>query len=225
MSVKTYQKLAKTLEDNIRSGELRPMTRLPPERELAKTYEVSRTTVREALMALEAGGLLQIKDRSGAYVQPIVHAKPGFLSKLEEQPGPHEVLQMRRLIEGESCFLTALNGSQSALQEISRANAANSAVPPNDTPEFHECTRRFHMSIAIGSGNSLFHDLLEFLWDQKSGPLWGNWYGTTRSRKNRLTVIANNQEITDAIIARRPQAARTAMQRHIDWMISRFLSY
>lgn len=225
MSAKTYQKLAATLEDQIRKGELKPMTRLPSERDLAKAHEVSRTTVREALMALEAGGLLQIKDRSGAYVQPVLDVEPGFLSKLEKQPGPHEVLQMRRLIEGESSFLAALNGSNAALKEIAEANEANAAVPPDDTPEFHECTRRFHMSIAKASENSLFHDLLDFLWDQKSGPLWEKWYGSTRSRKNRLIVIASNQEVTDAILARRPQAARTSMQRHIDRMISRFLSY
>jgi len=225
MSQKVYQRIAGELEKMIRSGELKPMSRLPAERDLAAQFEVSRTTIREALMVLEAGEIIRIKDRSGAYVLPVARKSASILQSIEATPGPHEVLQMRRLIEGEACFLVALNGSRRAIDAIVDANTANAEVPPDDTPEFHDATKQFHLSIAQGSENSLFVELLEYLWEQKSGPLWENWYGSTRSRQNRIAVLANNQEVTDAIVARRPQAARTAMQRHIDWMISRFLSY
>lgn len=225
MAQKTYQRVASKIEDDIRSGRIKPLSRLPAERDLASDFEVSRTTVREALLALEAAQIIKIKDRSGAYVLPLSQEHPPFLSGMEEAPGPHEVLQMRRLIEGEACLLVAMNGSASAIEAIVAANEANAAVPPDDTPEFHEATRAFHMAIVHGAENSLFAELLEFLWAQKTGPLWENWYAGTKSRRNRLRVIENNQEITDAIVARRPQAARTAMQHHIDWMIARFLSY
>ncbi len=225
MATKVYQRVAAQIEEEILSGKLKPMSRLPSERELSVTFEVSRTTVREALLALEAAKRIRIKDRSGAYVLPQPGGAMSVLSDIERTPGPHEVLQLRRLIEGEACFLVALNGSAKSIEAIIAANLANADVPPDDTPEFHAATRSFHMAIAEGSENSLFVELLEYLWEQKSGPLWENWYAGTKSRQNRITVIANNQSITDAIVARRPQAARTAMQHHIDWMIGRFLSY
>lgn len=225
MSDKVYQKVADSLERRIREGVYKPMSRLPPERELAADFQVSRTTVREALMALEAAKIIRIKDRSGAYVLPAPADPSMNLSAIKSSPGPHEVLQLRRLIEGEAAFLVSMNGSGSQIAKIEAACKANAAVPPDDTPEFHAATRAFHLAIVEGSENGLFVDLLEFLWDQKSGPLWANWYGSSRSRQNRLQVLANNQEITDAIVARRPQAAQTAMHRHIDWIIARFLSY
>ncbi|WP_372572285.1 FadR/GntR family transcriptional regulator [Ruegeria jejuensis] len=225
MATKTYQRVANSLESDIRSGKFKPMSRLPPERELASDFEVSRTTVREALLALEAARIITIKDRSGAYVLPISDEESTLLARVESTPGPHEVLQLRRLIEPEACFQVAMSGSDAIIADIVAAYEANAAVPPDDTPEFHQSVRHYHMTIMKGAGNSLFVELMDYLWEQKSGPLWENWYMGTRSRHHRQTTIANNREITEVIVARRPQAARTAMERHIDGMVSRFLSY
>lgn len=225
MVQRTYERVVSLIKKKIEDGDYKPLSRLPAERELASHFDVSRTTVREALLALEAARLIEIRDRSGAYVMPNQNDDISLLQAIKSTPGPYEVLQMRRLIEGEACFLVASNASEQSLSRIVQANQANAAVPPDDTPEFHEATRAFHMSIAHASENSLFPELLDFLWEQKSGKLWEGWYRGTRSLKNRLKVVDNNQEITDALTARRPQAARTAMQYHIDWMIARFLSY
>lgn len=221
--LKVYQRVAKKLEDRIESGHYKPMSRLPSERELASEFEVSRTTIREALTALEAAGAISIKDRSGAYVKSNSGGVASSLTSIESTPGPHEVLQLRRLIEGDACFNVALQASDAAIEEILAACKANEDVPPDDTPEFHLATKNFHMSIMRASENSLYAELFDFLWEQKSGPLWEHWYARSRSRHNRIMVLANNKEIAQTIADRRPLAARTAMQHHIDWMISRFL--
>lgn len=225
MVERTYERVFTLIKEKIKNGEYKPLTRLPAERELAAQFDMSRTTIREALLALEAANLIEIRDRSGAYVMPHQNDDISLLQAIKNIPGPHEVLQMRRLIEGEACFLVAMNASDKNIARIVEANTENANVPPDDTPEFHSATRAFHMSIANASENSLFPELLDYLWEQKSGKLWESWYSGTKSRKNRLTVIENNQEVTDSLVARRPQAARTAMQRHIDWMIGRFLNY
>ena len=225
MTGKVYQKIANRLERSIRAGDYKTMEKLPPERDLAAEVKVSRTTIREALMALEAAKIIRIKDRSGAFVLPLSPEKPMRLAEISTSPGPHEVLQLRRLIEGEAALLVTMNGSNEAISKIGDACSANASVPPDDTPEFHAATRQFHMAVAEGSGNGLFVELLGFLWDQKSGPLWESWYVATRSQKNRQQTLANLTDISDAIASRRPQAAQTAMHRHIDWNIARFLSY
>lgn len=225
MSDRAFQTLAKNIEARINDGTYPAMSRLPPERELAAEFGVSRTTVREALMVLETSEMLQIRDRSGAYVLPPKSKQNEKLPIFTADPGPYEVLQLRRLIEGEACYQVANRGSEAQIKAIVAACDANAQVAPNDTPEFHAATRAFHHAIMVGSENALFVHLFEFLWDQKSGPLWGNWYRSTKSQQNRVTVLAHNQEITDMITARRAQAARTSMERHIDWMITRFLAY
>lgn len=225
MSDRAFQILAKDLEQRIQDGTYPQMSRLPPERELAAEFGVSRTTVREALMMLETAGVLQIRDRSGAYVLPPTTTQNEKLPIFSADPGPYEVLQLRRLIEGEACYQVATRGTEEQIAAIVAACEANAAVAPNDTPEFHAATRAFHHAIMVGSENALFVHLFEFLWDQKSGPLWGDWYRSTKSQSNRVRVLANNQAITEMISARRAQAARTAMEHHIDWMITRFLGY
>lgn len=225
MTTKAYHLIAEKILDLIDSGQLPPKSRLPPERELAARFEVSRTTVREALMALDAAHIVKIRDRSGAYVLKPSERKKLELRQLEASPGPHEVLQLRRLIEGEACFVSALNAPDTAIRKIQATNRARSALAPDDTVEFHDATRSFHLSIVIASENSLFVSLLESLWEQKTGPLWENWYTGTKSRENRLASLEHGQEVTEAIVARRAEAARTAMHRHIDWMVQRFLSY
>jgi DNA-binding FadR family transcriptional regulator len=222
---RTYQRIAEGIEEMIRSEGFKVGDRLPPERDLSVRFEVSRTTVREALLALEAADLIEIRDRSGAYILDKSTRLLAGLRKFEHAPGPHEVLQLRRLIEGQASFLAALNAAPAVIREIVEAADANEAIEPDDTDEFHEATRLFHLSIVNAAGNLLFIELFNFLWAQKSGQLWERWYQRTKSRQNRLIVLQHNREVTNAIAGRRPDAARTAMEHHFDWMVERFLGW
>jgi DNA-binding transcriptional regulator YhcF (GntR family) len=70
-----YRQIAEQIRGLIRSGEYRPGARLPPERDLAKQLGVSRPSVREALIALEVEGLVEVRIGSGIYVHALrLHA-------------------------------------------------------------------------------------------------------------------------------------------------------
>ena len=66
-----YLEVAGQIETLIRSGEIKPGERLPSERDLAASFEVSRPTIREAMIALEIAGLVEIRTGSGIYALPL----------------------------------------------------------------------------------------------------------------------------------------------------------
>ena len=93
-----YRQIADQIAQLIASGEFLPGARLPAERELATSLGVSRASVREAIISLEMGGLVEVRVGTGIFV-----TAPAAQSSAvrDAGPGPFELLQARKLIEGE----------------------------------------------------------------------------------------------------------------------------
>ena len=106
-SQRLYQQVAGQLGELIRHGEFLPGDRLPPERDLARQLGVSRPTVREAMIALEIAGLVDVRTASGAYVRktPVTSLMP--FAPPDIGPSPFELVAARRLIEPEVAFAAA----------------------------------------------------------------------------------------------------------------------
>src|SRR2546427_8312532 len=103
-----YRQIADQIRTLIRSGEFPPGSRLPPERDLAKQLGVSRPSVREALIALEVEGLVEVRIGSGIYVQRSAAARNGDeASAVHAEAGPFELLRARQVIESECAALAA----------------------------------------------------------------------------------------------------------------------
>src|SRR5512145_2412646 len=95
-----YRRIAEQIVQLIRRGEYRPGDRLPPERDLAKKLHVSRPSVREALIALEVEGYVEVRVGSGVYVT----RRPPPMRRAEASTadsGPFELITARRLLESE----------------------------------------------------------------------------------------------------------------------------
>src|ERR1044071_4340858 len=107
-----YRQIADQIRGLIRSGEFPAGSRLPPERDLAKQLGVSRPSVREALIALEVEGLVEVRIGSGIYVQP-GHGAAGDAA--EAQAGPFELLRARYVIESECAALAAKSAKDSQI--------------------------------------------------------------------------------------------------------------
>src|SRR5512137_2198693 len=95
-----YRQIAEQIRGLIRSGEFVPGSRLPPERDLARQLGVSRPSVREALIALEVEGMVEVRIGSGIYVRGAPEHAAGAAS-LEPAAGPFELLRARYVIESE----------------------------------------------------------------------------------------------------------------------------
>jgi len=218
-----YRQIADQIRTLIGKGEVAPGARLPAERDLARQLGVSRPSLREALIALEVEGLLDVRVGSGIYVS---HADgrertAHLASDIAGASGPFEVIRARWMIEGECAALAAKNGTAAQLRAIRRAHAnLQKEAKRHHNPL--DADRAFHVAIAQATGNSALELVVQTLWDQRVGPLY-------RALETKLEYPAMAEETTgeheavlSAILARDPGAARSAMRRHMDMTKKRY---
>lgn len=215
-----YRRIAEQIARLIRRGEYRPGARLPPERDLARLLEVSRPSVREALIALEVEGYVEVRVGSGVYV---TQRRPAARSvdPLPADSGPFELIAARRLLESECAALAARQASPAQIRRMKAALAAmerdrRRAVMPLDND------RRFHLEIAEGSGNSALALAVRTLWDQRTGPLFMRLERHFDTPDLWEAAIAEHNTVMSAIESHDAGGARAAMRRHMDAAARRF---
>src|SRR5207249_3451443 len=115
-----YRQIADQIRGLIRNGEFPAGSRLPPERDLARQLGVSRPSVREALIALEVEGMVEVRIGSGIYVLG-GGAAPAVAHHMDAAAGPFELLRARHLIESECAALAAKSAKRNHVQAIEEA--------------------------------------------------------------------------------------------------------
>jgi len=209
-----YRQIAEAIRLRISDSTFAAGSRLPAERDLASRFSVSRTSVREALIALEIGGFVEVRGGSGIYVSK----SPPYLRPLFETvdagPGPFELLHARWLVEGEVAALAARTIDQETLTRLAEAlrilqNDAASAA------EHDDADRCCHLGIAEATGNSALVQTVRMYWDQRRGPMWQKLVEHFRTPQLRAVVAADHNRILDALRRRAPARAREAMRRHL----------
>jgi DNA-binding FadR family transcriptional regulator len=215
-----YRQIAEQLRSLIASGEFGPGERLPAERDLAKQLAVSRPSVREALIALEVEGWVEVRVGSGVYVQG--RKKPNGHAKVPATEwGPLELIRARRVIEGEIASLAAQQAKRKHIAAMKSAIAsmkddADRNVAPLDGD------RAFHTAVASACDNAVLLETVERFWDARHGPLFerlGDWFESVPSWR---IAIAEHEHVLAAIAAHDAEAARAAMQQHMDKSHARF---
>ena len=212
-SRRLYLQIADQLRGLIESGEVPRGARLPAERDLAKQLKVSRPSLREALIALEIEGLLDVRVGSGIYVRKPEARRNG--ADLLDAHGPFEVIHARRVIEGECAALAAQNASTEQLRAIREAHA-RMVEEARRNPNPLEADRAFHVRLAEASGNSALVLLMQTLWDQRIGPLYRALEGKLDAPALVSETLREHQAIVDAIAKSDTREARAAARRHMD---------
>jgi len=213
-----YQDLARNLIKELASGKYPIGARLPAERELAIAYSVSRPTVREAIIALEVQGLVEVKVGSGAYVRrlPGKGDLPGF------NITAFELTEARLLFEGEAAALAATHATEMELDEI--ATLVDDIARENQRPDGTERSdREFHLAIARATRNTAIFEAIEQLWDQRaSSPEAALLHAKARDA-NVKPVVDEHRAVLEALRSRDPAAARAAMRAHLAQVLDSLL--
>ncbi len=209
-----YLQIADKLAQQINAGQLKSGERLPAERELAQQYDVSRQTVREALIALEVSGLVDIKPGSGVYVLQKASLKSSILA--DNAPGPLEIMEARLLLEGDAAALAAERISNEELLKLKAyLNQMISLVAQQRSAEAETFDGKFHQLIASATRNSALQSMIEWLWQLRESSELSQLF----AEKIRRQVAGPNIEAHEAIyqsLSRRDAAgAKAAMQSHI----------
>ncbi|WP_109511963.1 FadR/GntR family transcriptional regulator [Pseudomonas ovata] len=217
---KPYQKIADQLRDYIAQGDFKPGSRLPPERDLTQLLGVSRPSLREALIALEIEGGVEIKMGSGVYVRAQAAGAYNRTATLGESPS--ELMQARALIEGESVILACLHGKKSdyrylqACIDAMRASIADGLPPLEDD-------RKFHQRLASMSGNSALVRIITALFDERHTPLSTH---LSKHAENTLTweaAVVEHEAILHAVASKDVLGAQTTMRQHLSRSENRWL--
>jgi DNA-binding FadR family transcriptional regulator len=219
-----YRQIAEQLRQLMASGEFAVGSRLPAERDLALQLGVSRPSVREALIALEVEGMIEVRTGSGIYVQSHSTAKNRKTRKITDTPadwGPLEVMSARLLIESEVAALAATHAQKSDLKAIKaglqqmKLEAARDEVPRDGDEAFHE-------AIAKACGNSVLLDTVQRYWQARNGPLFERLGDYFEHPQSWQAAIAEHQQVLLAIEAHDATAARKAMQKHLKQAYKRY---
>jgi DNA-binding FadR family transcriptional regulator len=214
-----YRQIADQIRTLIGNGDVAPGARLPAERDLARQLGVSRPSLREALIALEVEGLLDVRVGSGIYVsQP---GERGHGAELADASGPFEVIRARWMIEGECAALAAKNGSAAQLRAIRKAHAdLQKEAKRHHNPL--DADRAFHVRIAEATGNSALELVVQTLWDQRVGPLYRALESKLEYPAMAAETIDEHEDVAIAILDRDPAQARAAMRKHMDMTKKRY---
>jgi DNA-binding FadR family transcriptional regulator len=208
-----YQRIAEEIGRLIDTGVFAPGERLPAERSLARSLKVSRSSLREALGALEMQGRVSIRVGSGVYVAtaaPRRAARPKPPASLS----PFDVLRARQLVESEAAALAARHATAAQVEAMAEAFERLAADMRANRPR-SPSDRDFHLRIAAACGNSALEMLVERLWREESAALSERIGELFVTRGRRRDNIAEHRAVLEAIRARDAAAARLAMRRHL----------
>lgn len=218
-SRRLYETVSADLATRIEAGDYRIGARLPSERQLAQCYDVSRPTVREAIIALEVDGLVEVRKGSGVYVTAVSRANG---AGAPADVGPFELLEARRQIEGEVAALAALRITDEKVEAL-RALVSAMGAAGTDTARAEDHDRQFHETIAHASLNSAMVATVEALWNMRARSPQYRLLAAKAHAAGVTPNVAEHEAIVAALEARDPAAARAAMQKHLSRVLEALL--
>lgn len=217
--------IANQIKEKISGGEYKAGARLPSERELAEMLEVSRPSVREALIALEIEGWVDVRVGSGVYVigsesrlgvneVPVAVAGPAMVML---DIGAADLIQARLLVEPICAELAARNATA---EQLKRMEEATLSLPGSEQPFKHNDT--LHLLIAEASGNAALASTMQHLWALSDGSAIFNKLNQ-HFVYGEVWEVAHNEHLPllRALQRRQPAAARRAMRDHLLGISSR----
>ena len=220
-----YRDVADQMLSMIRSGAYPTGGRLPPERELAQKFSVSRPTVREAIIALEAQGLVQIKSGSGVYVlsqRGSNNLIPGRGALREGSA--FELTEARAALEGEAAALAARMITPEQLRALEQALLDLKNESQNGELLSEQADKHFHQIIADATHNPLMKGMISDLWQIRNNtPRIHNAYQAI-CETDSAARYEEHEAIFTAIKSRDAAAARQAMHHHFERILAKLIS-
>jgi DNA-binding FadR family transcriptional regulator len=197
--------------------QLEPGEELPSEGSLARALGVSRLTVREATRALEARGLLEIRQGRRPTVAAPSGALVGDFFKIAVRRDPRAVLDLldvRMALEVHIAALAAKRATAADLADMEMFVAAMRSAA--DEPEsFHAADVRFHEKLAAASDNRLLLFLIEALSEPLRESRLRSFAGHVARGRGAEDVIEQHEAILEAVRSRNSKAAAAAMRYHL----------
>lgn len=206
-----FWQIVEQIENLINKGVYAPGSRIPPERELAEAFQVSRPTIREAIIALEVRGMVEVKTGSGVYVLDHVdHENSGL------NISAFELTQARALVEGEAAALAATTITP---EELEALEATLVDMENNQEPE--QADRLFHLIISTATRNNAMLLSVKNLWEFRDNDCnIKSAYSDVCIKQSSAARIKEHRDIYNALVEGDAESARSAMHHHFNRLIN-----
>ena len=219
-----YRQIAEQIEALVANGEFARGQRLPSERDLSSMLGVSRTSVREAIIALEMTGLVEVRVGTGIFVTDDAtspRTTPAPARGTDGGLSPFELLAARSVIEGEIAALAAPLARRADIValEATLATMHDNAV---DHVLRDGADREFHLTIAGITRNSALVWIVGALWDQRRSEIFTRLETRFHTAALRERTLEDHKAVIEALAAHDADAARAAMHRHIARVMREF---
>ncbi len=224
---KVSSQIANQIRASILAGEFTPGDKLPPERELAETFGVSRPSVREALNILAASGLTSSYQGGGTVVMSLVESTAGNpLTGLirSQQERALDVIEVRKGMESWTAFYAA----QRALPEdIRRMEEIINAMERNldQMSASEDLDANLHILIARATHNIVWLHLMQTIFDAMKEFQQTVWRAVYLTNEDHHLLYNHHKRIFETIKDRNPEAAREAMLNHLTFAEQRSTAY
>lgn len=205
-----YSQIAAQITELIEAGEFIVGERLPAERDLSARLGVSRSSLREALIALEIEGTVEVRSGSGIFVrqrgasaagaapapQPAATARMHAVS-------PFDVIRARAYLEPEIAVQAVRHASDAQIETVLGWLDKLRGSKVGD-PQLNEYDRQFHLSLAEASGNSAYVVLLDQLWIHRTTPLYmtleqhffsAPWWAESMEEHEEIYAALNERDV------------------------------
>lgn len=224
---KVSSQIAEQIRSSILAGEFSPGDKLPPERELAEMFGVSRPSVREALNILAAAGLVESYQGGGTVVKSLVETATGSpLSELikVEQERALDVIEVRKCMEGWTAYYAAQRGLPEDLRKlegiVSEMERNLEGFKPSQDLDAH-----FHIVIAQATHNIVWLHLMQSIFDAMKEFQQSVWRAVYLTDEDHRILFTHHRDVFEAIRAKEPERARDAMLKHLSFAEQRSSLY
>src|SRR5229473_7739943 len=213
-SSRLYEQIVQQVEESIHKSVLKPGDQLPPERELAQQFGVSRTAVREAVKALHEKGLVEAYPGRGTFITEgtsySMRQSLDRMLKVGQAEGSGYLAEVREILEPEISALAATRVDEEDLASL-REQIAIMDRARKDPEAFIEADLDFHLALAEAAANPLILSLIDSI------------VGLLREQRMRIFKVDGGPErgqfhhkrILEAIEQRNAEKAREAMRAHL----------
>lgn len=224
---KVSSQIAEQIRSSILAGEFAPGDKLPPERELAEMFGVSRPSVREAINLLASSGLVESYQGGGTVVKSLVELSAGNpLSELikGEQARALDVIEVRKSMEAWTAYYAAQRALPEDLRKLEQIvlemerNLAG-MIPSQDLDA------NFHVIIAQATHNVVWLHLMQSIFDAMKEFQRGVWRAVYITAEDHRTLFQHHRAVFEAIRDRDPERARDAMLTHLTFAEQRSNTY
>jgi GntR family transcriptional repressor for pyruvate dehydrogenase complex len=217
-TTKVYEQVVEQIKGMIANGTLKKGDKLPSERDLVEQLQVSRTSIREALRAMEIIGLIECRQGGGNYVRESFENnlfEPLSVMFMLEKRDPSEIIELRKIIEVENAALAAKRITDEELEELGviiedLKNSENEEIAV-------KADKKFHYAVARASKNTLILAVLNAVSSLIDDYIKGARTKILSEESNRVLLSEQHEKVYLALKKHDAEAAVKAMNKHLDF--------